>query len=160
PQAVAPAPVADKAPALPVTCDSPRAVTKAFGGTLTIAENKSWRPRGGEFKFTVSVPAPIPEDALIKVCFRWAQDNDPLGGFTEAAGRGIVDQNALKKQPIPGGAPVPALRGAPARTTEQAAAGAKDVPAGIWEGWHTVPVADVRVLVYQSGKAPVYDLQT
>ena len=159
--------VAQAAPAATDICNIAREPTKVFGGSLTVTTSKSWQPRGGEFKFFVSPPAAIPSGALIKVCFRWSQQQETSGkyNYVESPATRVIELKTVDRQSITIGAIVPELLAAPARTAADAEPTNQSKPVGVWQGFHTVPVADVRILIYRAGtdsKPPNvdYDLVT
>lgn len=138
-------------------CESPAAQTKAQGGGVTVAARKSWQPRGGEFKFAVQSPNPVPNDALITVCFRW-QQQDQQGAtpqaFKESRPTRVIDLQPDKKT-MTIGATVPDLPSAPPWCD-----GGPGKPAGVYTGLWTVPVADARILIYQPDGKIFLDVST
>src|SRR5262245_7090145 len=146
----------------PPSCTSPLLNTKASGGTVSLTATKRWQPRGGEFTFVIETPAAIPGDALITVCFGWRHAGQPTDtkGLTESRPTRIVKFEPDKKV-ITIAATVPNLPPAPPLfSAGDSRTSGRDGALGDYQGMLTVPVADVRILVYQPSGAVVVDLVT
>jgi hypothetical protein len=148
---------APPAPTLP-TCQGELSGTRVYGGNVAFVGAKSWQPRGGEFSFVIETPNAIPDDALVTVCFGWKR----AGGTPEATDftveshpTRIVQFDASRKS-VTIAATVPALTSPLPRWADHA----NGSVAGVYEGLWTVPVADVRVLVYKPTGEPVVDTLT
>jgi len=147
----------------PPTCKSDLPNTKVSGGIVNATARKSWQPRGGEFTFVIETPTSIPNDALITVCFGWKQAGKPTDpkGFMASRPTRIVKLEPDKKI-ITIAATVPDLLPAPARFRGDAetAKDDRDGKLGVYRGFWIVPVADVRILLYQPSGEVVVDVLT
>jgi len=154
--ATSPAAAAD-----PPTCKGELPNTRVFGGIVNVTTKKSWQPRGGEFTFVIDTPAPIPNDALITVCFGWKLAGKPADpkGFIESRPTHVVKLDPDRKS-ITIAATVPELPPAPPLFGTGAVKDEHDGKLGIYWGFLTVPVADVRILVYQPNGESVADILT
>lgn len=116
----------------------------ADSGSATIGSNKNWQPLGGEIEFTIKTAKPIPTNAPVRVCFRWkVQDESKAAKFIPAGAVRIVDRQA---DSIKLGAVIPnELPNAPPFLAGNSASGEKGVRTGLW----LVPVAEVRILLFQ-----------
>jgi len=140
----------------PPTCKGELPNTKAYGGIVNVTAKKSWQPRGGEFAFDIETPTSIPPDTLITVCFGWKEEGRPTDtkGFTESRPTRIVKLEPDKKI-ITIAATVPNLPPAPALFRRDA-----KTALGVYRGFSTVPVADVRILLYRPSGEVVVDVLT
>jgi hypothetical protein len=141
------------------TCKDDLPKTNVYGGIVTVTAKKSWQPRGGEFTFVIETPNPIPADALISVCFGWKHADkltDPKG-FEESRPTRIVKLDPDRKV-ITIAASVPELTGDPPRSRADGEETEDD--RRVYQGFYTVPVADVRTLIYQPNGTVVVDVLT
>ena len=142
PAAANPAPAASSE----ITCNSTLSPTRTAGGSLEVSQGKSWQPRGGEIQFKITTTAALPPDALIKVCVQWRHPRDEGKlDYVEAPGTHVVDFKAADKQSITIAATVPELPWAPGDVERT--------------GVYTVPLSDLRVLIYDNKNQIHYDVR-
>ena len=141
------------------TCKDDLPKTNVYGGIVTVTAKKSWQPRGGEFTFVIETPTPIPTDALISVCFGWKHADKLTNpkAFEESRPTRIVKLDPDKKV-ITIAASVPELNGDPPRSRADGEETEDD--RRVYQGFSTVPVADVRILIYQPSGTVVVDVLT
>lgn len=144
-----------------VFCDYPFPATTAGSGILTASDRKNWQPSGGELVFSVKTTrgTGIPPDALVKVCFRWILDRgDNPGPFVESGPTRIIERNpdSLKVSAM-----VPHLGHQPPRFRERDLNQSNQVRQGRYAiPYIAVPLADVRVLVFDNSGFPIVDVPT
>ena len=147
----------------PPTCKDDLPTTRVYGSIVSATAKKSWQPRGGEFTFVIETPTNIPNDALITVCFGWKLRGAPTDpkGFMDSRPTRIVKLEPDHKiitiaATVPELQPAPPLFRGDARTASDDGRGKQ----GVYEGFGMVPMADVRILVYQPGGERVVDVLT
>lgn len=145
------------------TCKTGLPSTKVHGGIVSVTAKKHWQPRGGEFTFVIDTPAAMPSDALITVCFGWKLADKPTdpNGFIESRPTRIVKLEPDKKSmtiaaTVPDLPPALPLFGGNAETAK----GDQRGKVGVYQGFGTVPVADVRILVYRPDGESIVDVLT
>jgi hypothetical protein len=147
----------------PPTCNQVLPNTKVYGSIVNAIAKKSWQPRGGEFTFDIETPTIIPNDALITVCFGWKLRGEPTDpkGFIESRPTRIVKLEPDHKS-MTIAATVPDLRPAPPlfRGDSNVSKDPGKGKQGVYRGFGMVPVADVRILVYQPSGEAVLDVLT
>ncbi|HXJ83929.1 MAG TPA: hypothetical protein VMS64_35250, partial [Candidatus Methylomirabilis sp.] len=141
-------------------CHASLPSTRAYGGIVNVTATKSWQPRGGAITFVIETPNSIPNDALITVCFGWKhrdRETDPKA-FVESHPTRVVKLEPDGKI-ITIAATVPDMPPAPPLLWRGTQGALIDRP-GVYQGFGTVPVADVRILVYQPSGESVVDVVT
>jgi hypothetical protein len=123
-------------------CNVPTTGARTDGGSVAPSAFKNWQPPGGDIEFIATTSKTIPNDALIRACFRWKLAEGDPGKFSESPGIRVLDRqpNSIKITVT-----VPHLRNQPPRPY-----GSKGQDARV--GSYAladllVPQADVRVLV-------------
>jgi hypothetical protein len=123
-------------------------------GTIVPSPSKNWQPVGGEIEFTVKTPKTFPNDALIKVCFRWTVAEGEHFEFSQSGPIRIVDRQPSSLKLAVG---VPAIWGQqPGRPRPNDGAAARIGSYAVLGA--AVPEADLRVLVFDNDLTPVFDI--
>ena len=142
-----------------IFCDYPFPSTTAGSGSLTVSDRKNWQPSGGEIEFTVKVPSErrIPQDALVKTCFRWIlAEGDNPGPFLDSGSTRIISTSpdTLKMAAV-----VPDLANQPPRFAENDPTQTKLNRRGQYAiPYVAVPRADMRVILFDADGFPVADV--
>jgi hypothetical protein len=136
-------------------CNVPFMGFRTDNGVATQNIYKNWQPPGGEVEFTVKTSKTIPNDGLIRGCFRWKLVVGDPGKFSEGPFIRVLDRqpNLVKVT-----ATVPALENRPPRKWEGKA---EDVRVGSYGFLDLfVPQVDGRLLVFDTDLNPVVDTWT
>jgi hypothetical protein len=131
-------------------CNIPSVGTRTDSGTVVSGDSKNWQPVGGEIQFAAKAPKTIPVDALIRTCFRWRLAKGDPGPLYDS---GTI--RVLERQPnmIKLAVSVPEIENQPSRF-EGERIGSYAIPSLL------VPLADVRVLLFDADLNPILDTAT
>jgi hypothetical protein len=132
-------------------CNVPNVGTRTDTGTIVPSDSKNWQPVGGEIEFTAKTWKPIPNDALIRVCFRWKVTKGADFTFSDS---GPI--RVLERQPnlIKLAVQVPQIGDEQPSRLQGERIGSYAIP------YLSVPQADVRVLLFDADLNPVFDTRT
>ena len=120
-------------------------------GTIVPSISKNWQPVGGEIEFTAKTSKPIPNDALIRVCFRWKVIKGDDFIYSDSGPIRVLDrQPTLIKLAVQ----VPRIGDEQPGRLQGDRIGSYAIP------YLFVPQADVRVLFFDADLNPVFDTGT
>jgi hypothetical protein len=120
-------------------------------GTIVPSVSKNWQPVGGEIEFTAKTSKPIPNDALIRVCFRWKLTKGTDYIFSDSGPIRVLDrQPTMIKLAVQ----VPRIGDEQPGRFQGQRIGSYAIP------YLLVPQADVRVLFFDADLNPVFDTRT
>jgi hypothetical protein len=131
-------------------CNVPSVGTRTDSGTVVPSDSKNWQPVGGEIQFAAKASKTIPIDTLIRTCFRWRLTKGDPGPLRDS---GTI--RVLERQPnmIKLAVSVPEIEDQPSRF-EGERIGSYAIP------YLLVPLADVRVLLFDADLNPILDTAT
>jgi hypothetical protein len=132
-------------------CNVPNMGTRIDSGTVLPSNSKNWQPVGGEIEFAAKTSKTLPNDALIRICFRWKLTEGDPGPFSDS---GPI--RVLERQPsaIKLAVQVPEIGKEQPSRFKGELIGSYAIP------YLLVPQADVRVLLFDTDLNPVFDTWT
>ena len=136
-------------------CNVPTLGSRMDSGAVVPGASKSWQPVGGEIEFVAQASNVIPNDAIIKPCFRWKLAKVDPGPFSDSGPLRVLERQPTEQQPtsIKLAVTVPEIKNEPSRWFGPRI--------GSFASPHLlVPQADVRVLLFNNNLDPVLDAWT